>query len=201
VLLNGIPNAPIKHGRGPRQGDPLSPLIFVIAMDPLQKLFHLATDKGYLSKLRGRTTQLRVSMYVDDTSIFVKPTRENMLALADLLTFFGESSGLKTNFQKSTIIPIRCEGLNLNNILVGSPTEVSAFPIKYLGLSLTVKCLKQVDFQPLVDKAISKLTLWNGRQINPAGRLTLVKAVLTSQAVYFHASLRAPKETLKDIDR
>jgi hypothetical protein len=146
-------------------------------------------------------TQLRVLMYADDTTIFVKPTREDMLALADLLTFFGEASGLKTKFQKSTIIPIRCEGLNLNNILAGSPTEVSCFPIKYLGLLLTVKCLKRVDFQPLVDKAISKLTLWNGCQINPAGRLTLVKAVLTSQAVYSLTSLRAPKETLKDIDQ
>jgi hypothetical protein len=58
-----------------------------------------------------------------------------------------------------------------------------------------------VGFQPLVDKVISKLTLWNGHQINPAGRLTLVKAVLTSQAMYFLTSLRALKETLKDIDR
>jgi hypothetical protein len=146
VLLNGIPNAPIKHGRGLRQGDPLSPLIFFIAMDPLQKLLHLATEKGYLSKLRGRTTRLRVSMYVDDTTIFVKPTRENMLALADLLTFSARLQGSKQIFQKSTIIPIRCEGLNLHKILAGSPTEVSGFPIKYLGLSLTVKRLKQVDF-------------------------------------------------------
>ena len=102
-------------------------------------------------------------MYADDTAIFVKPTREDMLALADLLTFFGEASGLKTNFQKSIITPIHCEGLNLNIILAGSPTEVSRFPIKYLGLPLTVKRLKRVDFQPLVDKAISKLTIWNGR--------------------------------------
>ena len=58
-----------------------------------------------------------------------------------------------------------------------------------------------MDFQPLVDKTVSKLTAWNGRQINPAGRSTLVKAVLTSQAVYFLTSLRAPKETIKDIDR
>jgi hypothetical protein len=63
------------------------------------------------------------------------------------------------------------------------------------------KRLKHVDFQPLVDKAVSKLTLWNEHQINPAGCLTLVKAVLTSQAVYFLTSLRDPKETIKDIDR
>jgi hypothetical protein len=49
VLLNGIPNAPIKHGRGLQQGNPLSPLLFIIAMDPLQKLLDLATQKGYLS--------------------------------------------------------------------------------------------------------------------------------------------------------
>jgi hypothetical protein len=36
VLLNGVPNVPIKHGRGLQQGDPLSPLLFVIVMDPLQ---------------------------------------------------------------------------------------------------------------------------------------------------------------------
>jgi len=166
-------------------------------MDPLQKLLDLATDKGHLSGLRGRMTQLRASMYARDTRIFVKPTREDILALVELLTLFGEALGLKTNFQKSTIIPIRCEGLNLNEILAASPTDISCFPTKYLDLSLTAKCIRQVDFQPLVDKAISKLPLWNGHQINPAGRLTLVKAVLTSQAVYFVTSLRAPKEMKK----
>jgi hypothetical protein len=86
------------HGRGLRQGDPLSPLLFVIAMDPLQKLLDLATEKGHLSKLRGRTTQLRASMYADDTTIFFKPTREDILAMAELLTLFGEALGQKTNF-------------------------------------------------------------------------------------------------------
>jgi hypothetical protein len=44
--------------------------------------------------------------------------------------------------------------------------------------------LRRIDFQPLVDKAVSKLTIWNGKNINHVGMSTLVKAVLTSQAVY-----------------
>ena len=51
-----------------------------------------------------------------------------------------------------------------------------------------------------IDKITAKLCGWNGRNLNHAGRLTLVKSVLTSQAVYFLTALKVPKETLKDID-
>uniref|UniRef100_A0A453LRL5 Uncharacterized protein n=1 Tax=Aegilops tauschii subsp. strangulata TaxID=200361 RepID=A0A453LRL5_AEGTS len=50
ILLNGLPGPPIKHGSGFRQGDPLSPLLFVIAIDPLQKILELATRKRLLRK-------------------------------------------------------------------------------------------------------------------------------------------------------
>ena len=60
--------------------------------------------------------------------------------------------------------------------------------------------LRRVDFQPLLDKTVAKLNSWNGRNLNYAGRLTLVKLVLTSQVVYFLTALRAPKATLQDID-
>ena len=48
-----------------------------------------------------------------------------------------------------------------------------------------------------IDKITAKLCGWNGRNLNHAGRLTLVKSVLTSQAVYFLTALKVPKETLK----
>ena len=52
-LLNGLPGPPIYHGRGFRQGDPISPLLFVLAIDPLHQILELATRKGLLHKIRG----------------------------------------------------------------------------------------------------------------------------------------------------
>jgi hypothetical protein len=108
---------------------------------------------------------------------------------------FGEATGLKTNFQKSIVVPIRCNGFNITPVLMNLLAKRTQFPIKYLGLPLTT-----VDFQPLVDKMVAKFNSWNDRNLNYARRLTLVKAVLTSQVVYFLTALRAPKATLQDIN-
>jgi hypothetical protein len=59
VLLNRVPLPPILHGRGLRQVDPLSPLLFILAIDPLNELLQIATDKGLLSPLNGRTAKYR----------------------------------------------------------------------------------------------------------------------------------------------
>jgi len=69
-----------------------------------------------------------------------------------------------------------------------------------LGLPLTILRLRRVDFQPLVHKTVAKFNSCNGRNLNYVGPLTLVKSVLTSQVVYFLTALRAPNETLQDID-
>jgi len=166
-----------------RQGDPLSPLLFVIAIDPLQKILDLVTEEGHLAKFRGKHTVIRTSMYADDTTIFVKPYKRDVTTLAEILAKFGDATGLKTNVEKSSLIPIRCQGVNLDEVLSNFPARRARFPTKYLGLPLTSTRLRRIDFQSLVDKAVSKLTVWNGKNINHAGRSTLVKAVLTSQAV------------------
>lgn len=63
VLLNGIARPAISHGQGLRQGDPLSPLLFVLAIDPLQQLLDVATSHNLLHKIQGRGSIVRVSAY------------------------------------------------------------------------------------------------------------------------------------------
>jgi hypothetical protein len=57
-----------------RQGDPLSPMLFLLAMKPLHRLFQKAQQEGLLSRLAKECDMFRVSMYADDAAIFIKPT-------------------------------------------------------------------------------------------------------------------------------
>jgi hypothetical protein len=71
--------------------------------------------------------------------------------------------------------------------------------MKYLGLPLVVKRLKRSHFQYIEDKAAVRLASLHGRYFNIAGRLTLVKSVLSSQAIYPLTALKVPVEPLQAI--
>jgi hypothetical protein len=86
--------------RGVRQGDPLSPMIFLLAMEPLQLLFQKAHHLGFLNSVQGCDARLRMSMYVDDATL-VNPSPNDLRATEHILRIFGEASGLITNLDKT----------------------------------------------------------------------------------------------------
>ena len=76
VLLNGVRGKWFRHKTGLRQGDPLSPMLFILAMEPLQLMLKKATDEGLLTPICNRHAKLRISLFADDAAIFVNPTTE-----------------------------------------------------------------------------------------------------------------------------
>lgn len=111
VLLNGIPGKPFKCKRGVRQGDPLSPLLFVLAADLLQSIVNDVAANNILSHPLGQDFggDYPIVQYVDDTLLVLPADATQLLALKNLLLQFASSTGLKVNFDKSFIVPINVE--------------------------------------------------------------------------------------------
>jgi hypothetical protein len=113
VMLNGLPGQPIHHRRGLRQGDPLSPMLFILVMDVLGFLVTKAERKGLLQPLASQIVHHRFPLYVDDVVIFLRPATMDISTLLDILQLFGHASGLCTNAQKSSAYPIQCREQDL----------------------------------------------------------------------------------------
>jgi hypothetical protein len=201
ILLNSVTGQPFKHGRGLRQGDPLSPLLFILAMDPLQRLLELATQEGLLHPIGADPVKMRTSLYADDIALFLHPHVIDVANLQQLLHHFGTATGLCTNFTKSKIIPIWCDGLDIHEILGDFQAKISELPCKYLGLTLQTSRIRREDEQNLVDKVATKLPKWKGRMVNKVGCLTLVKSVLSSIVTYHMTVFPLSKWAIKRIDR
>lgn len=160
-------------------------MLFILALEPLQRLLQLAENGSTLTPIHNRAAKIRISLYADVAAIFINSVREEIETVKEILNAFGRSSGLHVNLTKSAAYPIRCEGTNLQKIRQSMPREIKNFPCKYLGLPLILRQLKRVEIQPLIDRIAGKLPRWKGELMDKAGRLTLVRTVLTAMPFLF----------------
>jgi hypothetical protein len=91
-----------------RQGDPLSPMLFILVMDVPSFLVSKAEERELLQPLSARPLQHMLSLYADDVVLFLQPKDQDIQVVLSILKLFGEASGLQTNVQKSCVYPIRC---------------------------------------------------------------------------------------------
>ncbi|KAE8773690.1 hypothetical protein D1007_54030 [Hordeum vulgare] len=152
-----------------------------------------STAQGHLHPLYGTTRTVRASLYADDDAIFVKPIKEGVQLLAATLASFGEVAGLVNNCAKSLVDPIRCDGIDLENVLHAFPESVHRFRCVILDF-------KRVHFQHLEDKITDKLPHSQGRHVASAGRTVHVEDVLMSIAIYLLTPRDILLEVLKKID-
>jgi hypothetical protein len=135
VLVNGMPRCFIQHWGGLRQGDPLSPMPFILAMDVLGFLITKAESEGLLQPLSTRVLQHRVS-YTDDVVLFLRPTSEDISITMGILQVFGETLGVRNNAQKSNVFLIWCG--EQERELLQQLLPYADFPCRYLGLPLSL---------------------------------------------------------------
>jgi hypothetical protein len=81
------------------------------------------------------------------------------------------------------------------------PCKIEEFPIKYLGLPLSIKKLSKNQLQPLIDRLADLLPGWQADLMTRAGRATTVQFVLTATVIYHAMALDLPKWALRAIDK
>jgi hypothetical protein len=146
-------------------------------------LFQYAHNTGRLSYLHANCATFRMSLYADDAAVFINPSASDLLITRHILRVFGEASGLITNLKKTEYFPIRCQHLNMGDILG---------PCSYLGLSLHFRKLPKSTIQPMVQKIGNKLPRWKRRLMSYPGRELLVKTVLSSMSTHFLTVYKLP---------
>ena len=203
ISINGELAGFFSGKRGLRQGDPMSPYLFVMAMEVLSKLLanHIADSPNFKYHWKCDKIQLSHLCFADDLIMLCHGSYHSALVLKSALDEFSLLSGLGANHAKSNTfisgVPnaISQQLINLFGYTVGS------LPIRYLGIPIISSKLNLRDCSPLVDKVSSRLSSWLNRCLSYAGRLQLIISVLTSSQVFWASHLCLPKRILKVIEQ
>lgn len=201
VVINGGQSEFFRHQRGLRQGDPLSPMLFNLAVDILQAMLSKAATTLQTSILTRIRHPFVAMQYADDTALIAAADPDTLITLKIVLRLFSKASGLRINYAKSSFVTINVtqeEQSMVGTILGCKQTE---FPISYLGMLLTIRQPNRAQFMPLVEKIDRRLQGWKCKMLSRGGRLQLVKSVLSSIPIYFMACFRLPRWTIARINK
>ncbi|KAL0378749.1 UNVERIFIED_CONTAM: Retrovirus-related Pol polyprotein from type-1 retrotransposable element R2 [Sesamum radiatum] len=173
-LLNGEQFGFIRPRRGLRQGDPLSPYLFLFCAEAFSGLIRKAEVEG---RIRGVAVSRRASpishlLFADDTLIFCEASTEGLRCISEILAIYERGSSLKINLQKSAMVVSGNVDVNqrveLAHILGVEVVEKHA---KYLGLPTVAGRSKRELFEGIKDRFWCKLHSWSAKQLSQAGRV------------------------------
>lgn len=158
VLINGHLSPAFPITRGTRQGCPLSPLLFALAIEPLAaKLRQHHQDKAVRCQLR----QILISLYADDVMLYIRDLPPNFNPILQESLVFDRLSGIHINWGKSRIFPL------------DFPLEWSDSKLRYLGIRISrdKEELMRLNYSSAIDRITCCVTRWIALPISKAGHL------------------------------
>ncbi|GKA85425.1 RNA-directed DNA polymerase, eukaryota [Tanacetum coccineum] len=201
ILVNGSPTSEFQFYKGLKQGDPLSPFLFILIMESLHLSFQKLVNEGLFKGVHiDPSLQLSHLFYADDVIFMGQWSESNISTIVHALNCFHQASGLRLNLHKSKLVGIAVE----NEKVIRAAENIGCLSLKtpfpYLGIKVGGLMSRLNSWDEVVDNLRSRLSKWKMKTLSIGGRLTLLKSVLGSMPIYNMSMFKIPSQVLKRME-
>ena len=193
VIVNGQPCSWFGVERGCRQGDPISPYLFIICAEILSIMIR---KNDNIKGITIGNTEHKLSQFADDTELFQNGDKETFEETIRVLSDFGNKSGLKPNVEKTIAVWLGKEQNSQVRYMPHLNFEWNPPTFKILGVWFTgdLKNCIQLNFDAKFQEVKALFLVWLKRLITPLGRIAVLKSLVLSKLVHLWLLLPDPPD-------
>nr|GEZ56513.1 RNA-directed DNA polymerase, eukaryota, reverse transcriptase zinc-binding domain protein [Tanacetum cinerariifolium] len=199
IIINGSPTEEFQFFKGLKQGDPLSPFLFILVMESLHLLFQLVEEAKMFKRIKiGPTVTLSHKFYADDAVFVGKWCESNITTLVH--DCFHRASDLKINMSKSKILGVHVESDRVKEAALRLGCLTLKTPFLYLGSKVGGSMSRLHERDEVVERVKMRLSKWKMKSLSIGGRNTLLKSILGSMTIFNMSIFKVPFEVLRTLE-
>jgi hypothetical protein len=198
VSINGHISNWFHVCRGCRQGDPISPYLFVLCIEILGIMIR---ENDNIKGININGTEHKLSQYADDTEILLEGDKKSFEETIKTIDKFGSASGLYLNTGKTSAIWLGSKRNSPVKYMQHLGVDWNPTKFKILGIWFTNDLKDCIDIN-LREKFLEVRKLyktWLKRQITPIGRVAILKSLILSKLIYLWILLPNPPDHVIDL--
>lgn len=204
IKFNGTLLDTFAPSRGLRQGDPLSPFLFLFVADGFSRLMEERVAAGDITPVKICRGAPGIShlLFADDTLLFFKADCEQARLIKGVLNEYALGTGQLVNSNKCSILfddtsPAETQDAIKNLLQI----VCHNFEDKYLGFPTPEGRLNKGKFQSLQEKMWKRIILWGENYLSSGGKEIMLKAVIQAIPVYVMSIFRLPESVCEDLNK
>ena len=195
VIVNSHLSSWFELGRGCRQGDPLSPYIFILCVEILA---HLIRKNRNIKGIKIKSKEYLISQYADDTSLILEATEKALKNALNIITYYAKFSGLSMNHDKTRVIWLGASKGSTNKLCQNFNLNWDQGHFTFVGVKFSTNLQEMIalNFEPKFREIKNLLLQWSKRNLTPFGKITVIKTLAMSKINHLLISLPSPSEKL-----